>query len=107
MFVKWELDLNVFVFTIMTMWSSEKWCLFHHAFLLTIGCGKRDFELHWAKYNIKLSFNSLPKCLCLICKFEILNLDALMLLFVFISPSFSKMEPHSPSFFWWALVRFT
>ncbi len=80
MFVKWELDLNAFVFTIMTMWLLEKWCLFHHGFLLTFGCGKWDFELHWAKSNIKLSFNSLSKCLCLVCKFEILNLDALMLL---------------------------
>jgi hypothetical protein len=26
-------------------------------------------------------------------------LDALMLLFAFVSPSFSKMEPHSPLFF--------
>jgi hypothetical protein len=103
--VKWELDLNVFVFKIMTMWSFQKCCFFYHGFLLTFGCGKWDFELHWTKSDIELSFNSLSKCLCLVCKFEILNLDALMLLFVFVSPSFSKMEPLPHCFFWWALVR--
>jgi len=37
-----------------------------------IWCDEWDFELHWAKLNIKLGLNSPSKCLCLVYKFEVL-----------------------------------
>ncbi len=37
-----------------------------------IWCDEWDFELHWAKLNIKLRLNSPSKSLCLVYKFEIL-----------------------------------
>ncbi len=55
-------------------------------------------SLHWTKSDIRVGFNSF-EIFMLVCKFEILNLDASMSLFVFVSSSFSVMEPHSPPVF--------
>jgi hypothetical protein len=42
--------------------------------------------LDWAKFDIRLGWTIPLKCLCLLCKFEVLNLDGPMSLFVFVSP---------------------
>jgi hypothetical protein len=47
---------------------------------LAHGCGGWDFELHWAKFDTRMGFNSASKYLCLVLKFDVLNLYASMLL---------------------------
>lgn len=38
--------------------------------LLTFGCGRWDYEFHWAKFVIKSGFNYPSKFWCIMCKLE-------------------------------------
>jgi hypothetical protein len=71
---------------------------------LAHGCGGWDFELHWATFDMTMGFNFPSKYLCLVLKFDVLNLYASMLLSIFFghpndSLSFTVMEPNSALFF--------
>jgi hypothetical protein len=48
---------------------------------------------------MKLEFDAPSKCFYLVCKFELLNLNASMSFFVCFFPSFLAMEPHFPLVF--------
>jgi hypothetical protein len=79
MFVSLDLNLNIYVSMIMTSYMVTRKMVF---ILLTFGCGEWDYELYWKKSNMKLEFDSPSKCLCLVCKFELLNWNASMSFFV-------------------------
>ncbi len=98
------LDLGVSIFTIRTSMVTEEMVIIWSWTLLAHGCGGWDFELHWAKFNMRIGFNSPSKYLCLVLKFDVVNLYASMLLYVFFlchpndSPSFLVMEPNFAPF---------
>jgi hypothetical protein len=101
MFVSSNLDLNIYVSMIMTSYMViGKMVFISSHILLTFRCGGWDYELYWTNFNMKLELNYLSKCFCLVCKFELLNLNVSMSFFVCaFSFLFSNGTTFSTSFF--------
>jgi hypothetical protein len=74
------------------------WFLIRLWGLLTFGCDGWDFELHWAKSNIKLGFNSPSKCLQFVFSFRF-GFPTMSLVSLFLLPS--QPRSHILHWFFW------